>query len=487
MSKLSPKDDENRLIAAAMKRLSLLEKQTSFYPGDPKSKPTPAQEEMLKDLGVVPVRWAVCANRSGKTLAGCRETSWVFEENHPWWKRPARWRDNPIQIIIAGRTRDQVVDIIWSTMKLFLDPASYKEHWSSSSLHKVTHKNGNVITFVSHHSIDEAREKVQGYEAHYVWVDEMPKNDEFIEELMTRTNTTGGYFLGTFTPKNKNERIRQMVDSAALPYSKRYTFKMFDNPSLTTEDKAKIMFDLSTKTESYRRTVLFGDWSAGDQSAFDFDMAKHCMAPIDYSPTWRHIVAIDPAMSGKSGYVALAECPLHHKWYVVKAEYIQGIFAPSDLVRIVEKMNSEYNVVRRVYDPHETWFMRQASKDTDKSWIGVYKKTERKNELIKKLQEALTSGIMVVSPWCKEAIAELNDAEVDDSDRIIKSTRYHILDALQYAIDNLPKKSEVSPFAMTHDQLLFKKHFEREKREKARMSKGRIQRRSNGGGAWRPW
>jgi phage terminase large subunit-like protein len=107
----------------------------------------------------------------------------------------------------------------------------------------------------SHHSESEAREKLQGFVAHYVWLDEMPGSIDIIEELQRRVQSRHGYFLATFTPKVKNDEIKKLIEASKEPASKKYKMPMFDNPSLTQMQKDNIIQSLATYPEAQRRTI----------------------------------------------------------------------------------------------------------------------------------------------------------------------------------------------------------------------------------------
>jgi len=156
-------------------------------------------------------------------------------------------------------------------------------------------------------------------------------------------------------------------------------------------------------------------------------------------PTWPHVVSIDPAASGNAGLLIAARDPKTGMWWIVVAKYLPGR-APSDQVEDVEKAARPYNIVRRIYDPHEAGFSKEATKEK-LTYMGVYNKSQRKLELITNVQQAMQDGWLRFNKGMFDMFSELNDAEWNsDETGIRNSTKYHLLDALQYLIDNLPSK-----------------------------------------------
>ena len=467
--KSSPNKEEQKLASALarLKRLSLTE---AFDGTKPESRPTPTQLEVLRDMQKVPYRYVRGGNQSGKSQLGARETAWVLTETHPYWKRPEEWGDQPLLLLVVARVSRQAEEVLWRKIKAFLQPGSYREIRQGGSLQKVEFlENGNSIVFLSHHADNEAREKLQGYVAHYAWLDEMPGSLAIFEEIQRRVQSNRGYFLATFTPKTRNESIRKMIDSACLPYSKVYVPKMFDNPVLADDDKAKVLASLATQSESMRNTILEGNWYSGENAVFSFDYDSFVRLPEGYSPSWRHVESVDPALSSKLGYVLLAQDPVSGTWYVIKAEYVEGIKDPQALVEKVRSMTGNVNVVRRVSDPHEVWYIQTAAR-LGLSYMGVWDKTSRKGELIKNTQTAISSGRVRAAPWCVDLLDELSSAQWSEKgeNKIINASSYHQIDALEYAVDNLPREEFKPHFNDWHTELRAGNE-KRKKQENARM------------------
>lgn len=449
---LASGNTESKLVAAALRRLDLLKKAEAFDPINLESRPTASQKEVIDDFGKIAIQWIVAATQSGKSQTCSRLVSWVLEENHPSWKRPVSWGEEPLLIIVAGRTGKQIEESLLPKLESYLTPGSYKVVRIGNIVQRLEHLNGNRIVFQSMENPNVARERIQSYVAHLVWVDEMPQSIGIIDELLRRIQARSGYFLASFTPLVVNDEIRRMVDSASLPYAKKYKFTMFDNPLYALADKrAEILSSMANMPESVRNTRLYGDWSVNEEAVYYFDYDTMCELPQGYSPMWRHVESVDPALKSALGLTVWAEDPATARWYCILAEYIKGIYVPTELVAFVRDRTKGYNIVRRIADPHEVWYIQTAG-SMGISYIGVYKKNERKNELIKQLQQFLGSGRIRISPTCEFLLSELQECRWSDraEGRIVNSSSYHLLDSAQYFCDGIPT-AQTKPIEFTLD------------------------------------
>lgn len=444
------------MLAFAAERYRRLQLEDCFDPNNFKAKATDAQLELFKDFGQVRKQWIVAANQSGKSQSCSRLTAWVFAENHPYWKRPKEWAQEPLLLLVCGRTGKQLEDSLIPRICSYLPESDYKVVRVGNMVQRLEHKNGNRMIFQSLENANLARERVQSYVAHLVWVDEMPSSSSLIDELQTRLYSKSGYFLASFTPLVFNPDIRKMVDNARLPDAKVYRFKMFDNPLYQTEEKQReVLAAYSHLSDTALNCRLYGDWMEPESSVWSINREQMLAAPPNYHPSWRHVEASDPAVSSKFGLTIWAEDPVTSIWYCIRDDYIEGIAAPDDIVAEVKRRTADINVVRRICDPHETWYLGQASK-AKLSYL-CPKKDGRKDELIKNLQTALSSGKIRLAPWCTRLLSELEGAHWSEADtnrsRIVGGSKLHLSDTAQYFVDLIPSPSK-EPLYQTWDERL---------------------------------
>lgn len=431
-----------RQLAAALSRLEKLEKRDSFDPAVPDSKPTKAQQEFFSDIGRYKQRVIRAGNRSGKSACPAREIAWILNEDHPTWKRPMTWEGSPILIIVAGQDRKMMEVELWGKkIRPFLQDSDWRESRVGGSIQYAENKKtGDKIVFLTHaDSSEKNRKHMQGYTAHYVWIDEMPASAALYDEIRLRASAPDAMFVATFTPKFRSEEIKRAVDSLKEPYGKIYRFRRLDNP-LYKGREAEVLAELEGYSEGYRRSVLDGEWFIGESAVYQWDPQFMIESPgDDYHPGWRHVVSVDPALKSKFGFTLWAERPKDGVWFLVKARYIEGIYAPDDMVEEVKKEIAGYNIVRRISDPEASWFIGQASK-AQLAFIYPPDKANRKGELIKNAQAALSAGKQKIAPWVSEFFNEISSCQwSDSSDRIVNASSYHLMDCWHYFTDLAPK------------------------------------------------
>lgn len=467
--------DKEKQLAAAMRQLEILQLAKCFDPAKPESRPNEQQETILQGVNDYLVRWVVGGNQSGKSQLGAREVSWLFQETHPFFSRPKEWGDKPLTILVIGRTMTQVEEELWAKkIKPFLPAGCYEESKKGGMLYKVTNtRNKNRILFFSHHNTNEAREKLQSYTAHYAWFDEETSDMKLLEEIQRRLQANRGRFLGTLTNKKKNPDLRRLVD-ADIPHQKKYELFMLNNPIYKGREH-EILDSLKTHTEGYVNAVLYGHWYDGEGFVYEFTEA-HVEAPPGYDASWRHREAIDPASASKTGFILLAEQPSTGVWYVIKAKYIIER-VPSTLVEKARDEVGNVNLLDRVADSHETWFISEAGK-AKISYRPVEDKTNRKQALIKNLQQLLHDGKLKVAPWCEKLIDEFHECQWSETvdQKIVDGSRFHLLDALQYGVDSLPRPMKVHEYKPFEAQLKEANRI-RKVKEASRAQFGKLPRR----------
>lgn len=440
---MSDNIDQFKKVAAALKRYEKLQLSAAFDPFHAESRPNSKQSEILADIGKVQYRWVIAGNQSGKSQLAAREIAWIATDTHPAWQRPDHWGHEPLLILVAGQNRQNMELEIWQKkIKPFLDPAEWREVRQGGALQHAENKRTNAkIVFLSHaDGSDKTRSHLQGYVAHYVWLDEMPGSMAVLEELQRRVDARQGYFIATFTPKFRNDEIRRIIDASKAPVGKKYRMSKLDNPIYKSRIAEELQ-KLEGFSESYRRTILYGDWSTGDSSVYQFDYETMTVAelPPGYNQGWRHVASLDPAAKTKFGYTLWAEDPATAIWYLITDNYIEGIADPNALFAEVKVRNTGYNIVRQVCDPHEGWFIGLANAQ-GVTYQVPYDKNNRKTDLIKGLQHALSSGKIKIPRWCATFIDEIQSCQWSETtDRIVNASSYHDLDCAQYFVDCMPK------------------------------------------------
>lgn len=173
----------------------------------------------------------IAANRVGKTMGvGGYESTCHLTGRYPdWWE--GRRFDGPVDWWIAGKTNETTRDILQK--KLFGDVTwrGNKRHVTGTGL--VPLQDIGDITWKSHvpdlidtvrilhrptskwslcgiKTYQQGRGSFEGTEKHGVWLDEEPPDTDgelIYAECLTRTMTTNGIIIGTFTPLQGMSKI----------------------------------------------------------------------------------------------------------------------------------------------------------------------------------------------------------------------------------------------------------------------------------------
>lgn len=155
----------------------------------------------------------IAGNRVGKTDAGAYETTLHLTGDYPeWWQGKRFFR--PTKCWAAGDTNKTVREVLQE--KMLGKPGNHGTGMIPfASLLKVTTKQGIAeavdTVYVRHasgghsalkfKSYQEGRESFQADAVDFVWLDEEP-GESIYDEALTRTMTTSGSVILTFTPIN---------------------------------------------------------------------------------------------------------------------------------------------------------------------------------------------------------------------------------------------------------------------------------------------
>ena len=149
-------------------------------------------------------RWVFGGNRSGKTECGAVETVWMARGIHPYRKN----RENTEGWVVSV-SREVQRDVAQRKILYYLNPDWIADVVMVSG--KSSNPEGGVIDYIAvknvfggisritFKSAEMGREKFQGASLDYVWFDEEPPEDIYIECKMRDLDRCGIIF-GTMTP-----------------------------------------------------------------------------------------------------------------------------------------------------------------------------------------------------------------------------------------------------------------------------------------------
>lgn len=165
--------------------------------------------------GKEPRRGILAANRIGKTVSTCYETALHLTGEYPdWWE--GHKFTTPITAFVAGEGWQQVALVLQAELMGSVDVKqqdnigtgmiprknvvfdSIRSDGPNILTVEILHKTGQKSTLIFGNYTQEVRQ-LQGFKLNLVVFDEQPPDDTF-SELVTRTATTQGQVLCSFTP-----------------------------------------------------------------------------------------------------------------------------------------------------------------------------------------------------------------------------------------------------------------------------------------------
>lgn len=256
-------------------------------------------------------RWVFGGNRSGKTQCGAVEAIWIARGNHPFRKNKPNtegWvvslsqqvqRDVAQDKILYYLNPDWIVDIVMLTGR--------KDSAKNGVIDYILIKNVfGGTSKIGFKTCDQGREKFQGTSLDWVWFDEEPPFDIYLECRMRVLDKVGDIF-GTMTPL---KGLTWVYDKIYLNESNDNEvwyeeMEWADNPYLNESEIQSLSSVLSADELDARR---FGKFTArGGLVYSEFDPAIHIVEPFKVPTQWYDKISIDPGLHN----------PLSCHWYAV--------------------------------------------------------------------------------------------------------------------------------------------------------------------------
>ena len=250
-------------------------------------------------------RWVFGGNRTGKTECGAVETIWLLRGIHPYKQN----KKDVVGWAVSLSTQVQR-DVAQSKILSYLNPewisdivmlSGKKDNPSSGVIDKIYIKNVfGGISVLGFKSCDQGREKFQGTSLDFVWFDEEPPYDIYLECKMRVLDRCGEIF-GTMTPL---KGLTWVYDEIYLNkkndkdvWHENITWQ--DNPFLNQEEIKKLMSEMSKDELDTRCNGNFAFSGGMVYSNFDeninvvepFDISKDCFDKISIDPGFRNALS----------------------------------------------------------------------------------------------------------------------------------------------------------------------------------------------------
>ena len=259
-------------------------------------------------------RLLMAANQVGKTWSAGMEVAMHATGLYPaWWtgRRFDRETVGWVAGITGESTRDNVQRILLGRPGAFGTGAIPKEaiesHTASRGVAelidtlKIRHVSGELST-IALKSYSAGREKWQGETLDYVWFDEEPEADIYIEGL-TRTNATNGMVFLTFTPLLGMSTVVRRFLIEKVPGSHITTMTIEDAAHYSDEQRAKI---IASYPEFERDARTKGIPSLGSGRVFALNKDSIACASFAIPAHWPELCGIDFGWDHPSAAVRMA-------------------------------------------------------------------------------------------------------------------------------------------------------------------------------------
>lgn len=287
-------------------------------------------------------RWVFGGNRSGKTECGAVEALYMARGIHPYRTN----KPNVTGWIVSLSTQVQR-DVAQSKILHYLDKSWIHEIIMSSGK-KVSAELGVIDTIVIKNvfgglskigfkSCDQGREKFQGTSLDFVWFDEEPPYDIYMECKMRVLDKKGDLF-GTMTPLKglswvySHIYLNQWADDEVW-----YTQMQWeDNPFLYKEEIEQYSKNLSEDELQSRKYGRFMHKSGIVYEEFDENI--HVIDGFDIPYQWQDTISIDPGLHN----------PLSAHWYAV--DYDGNVYVVAEHYQSNKTVEYHANKIKEICD-----------------------------------------------------------------------------------------------------------------------------------------
>ncbi|MBM3091602.1 DNA packaging protein [Ensifer sp. T173] len=266
-------------------------------------------------------RLFMAGNQLGKTLSGAAEAAMHLTGQYPDWWPGRRW-DRPITALAGSESYELTRD---GVQRLLIGPPLNEEDWGTGYIPKaaildttrragvsgtldsvtVRHASGGASTLLLK-GYDQGRSKWQANTVDFVWFDEEPPEDVYLEGI-TRTNATGGSVAVTFTPlKGMSTVVARFImpgEDEGAKYRTVITMTIDDAEHYSPEERARI---IASYPAHEREARTKGVPSLGSGRIFPIAEESIVVDPFEIPKHWVQIGGLDFGWDHPFGAACLA-------------------------------------------------------------------------------------------------------------------------------------------------------------------------------------
>ncbi|MBR7091266.1 MAG: terminase family protein [Clostridia bacterium] len=288
------------------------------------------KKQMIFHKSIKRNRWVFGGNRSGKSQCGAVEAIWMARGIHPF-----RENRRDVEGWVVSLTQQVQRDVAQQKVLYYLNPdwiedvvmlSGKKSAPSSGVIDYIVIKNVfGGRSKIGFKTCDQGREKFQGTSLDFVWFDEEPPRDIYIECKMRVMDRCGDVF-GTMTPLKGLTWVYDEIYLNSHDDKVIFVVEMewADNPYLKQSEIEQMAKTLGESELESRRYGKFGvDCGLVYK---EFDPNVHIIEPFNVPYEWYDKISIDPGLNN----------PTSCHWYAV--DYDSNVYV------IAEHYEAQQNV-----------------------------------------------------------------------------------------------------------------------------------------------
>jgi len=285
-------------------------------------------------------RWVFGGNRSGKTECGAVETIWLARGIHPYKENKPDiecWvvslstqvqRDVAQSKILNYLNKDWIVDIVMLSGK--------KSAMEMGVIDFIVIKNiFGGTSKIGFKSCDQGREKFQGTSLDFVWFDEEPPLDIYLECKMRVLDKCGEIFA-TMTPLKGLSWVYNTIflNENNDPEVWHENISWNDNPFLNPKEIESFKNTLSSDELESR---CYGNFVGNGGMVYnEFDENVNVIDPFNIPNEWQDNISIDPGLNN----------PLSAHWYAV--DYDGNIYVVAEHFEAGKSVEYHANRIKEI-------------------------------------------------------------------------------------------------------------------------------------------
>ena len=444
-------------------------------------------------------RGILAANRIGKTVSTCYETAMHLTGQYPEWWAGHRF-NKPITCMVAGEGWSQVALVLQQEL-LGTPDVKLRDNLGTGAIPRdcivvdtmrgdganaigieIKHSSGGKSYLLFANYTQEVRQ-LQGFKLDLAVFDEQPP-DDFFSEIVTRTATTQGMILCSFTPlKGLNGLVSKFwnreegYDYIRVSWDDVPEYDLWGEPFLLNTTRRQLERDYLPHEREAR---MQGRPIMGKGAVFQLrDWPTYKSGSIDFAsmPNIQRVIALDLGLVNDKTVISLMYWDPYersawlHKQIVVQGveeaiptQYISHLLRPevygTPIVLPADastpgRYTMSSTSIRELFEQYELNVVDGAIMNPPDPQGRV---TNHKSYGINQMRQMLEVGSLQVNENCVDFLREASNYYVDqqgrfsDPDDCIDSARYAILACLQGIAEPWDNKSPQQRMAAQRDR-----------------------------------